>query len=221
MHPPNHRRPAPEPVATVSPTVVPLEQRPMPVTDCPRLRRMRELLAEEEAANFRDDRAQRQATAIDRWRAALPCGRQSRVLPAWTRSARRRHVARRDRFDPPTESWVCSPSVSATRSDQERHRDAWRIVAPTGGPTIDDRVGSSVTAKCLSLSSAAIINRTASQERTIWTPARQAIRSEGSLLLAAARLCCWPGLEPIRLLWSVDPPERSTIRFPFLDFTVP
>ena len=170
MHPPNHRRPAPEPVATVSPTVVPLEQRPMPVTDCPRLRRMRELLAEEEAANFRDDRAQRQATAIDRWRAALLGGRQSRVLPAWTRSARRRHVARRDRFDPPTESWVCSPSVSATRSDQERHTDAWRIVAPTGGPTIDDREGSSVTAKCLSLSSAAIINRTARQERTNWTP---------------------------------------------------
>jgi hypothetical protein len=131
---------------------------------------MRELLAEEEAAKFRDDRAQRQATAIDRWRAALLGGRQSRVLPAWTRSARRRHVARRDRFDPPTESWVCSPSVSATRSDQERHTDAWRIVAPTGGPTIDDREGSSVTAKCLSLSSAAIINRTARQERTNWTP---------------------------------------------------
>ena len=33
----NHRRPAQEPVATVSPTVVPLEQRPMPATDCPRL----------------------------------------------------------------------------------------------------------------------------------------------------------------------------------------
>jgi hypothetical protein len=42
----------------------------MPVTDCPRLRRMRELLAEEEAAKFRDDRAQRQAAAIDRWRVA-------------------------------------------------------------------------------------------------------------------------------------------------------
>ena len=66
----NHRRQAPEPVATVSPTVVPLEPRPMPVTDCPRLRRMRELLAEEDAARYRDDRAQRQAAAIDRWRAA-------------------------------------------------------------------------------------------------------------------------------------------------------
>ena len=29
---------------------------------------MRELLAEEEAAKFRDDRAQRQTAAIDRWR---------------------------------------------------------------------------------------------------------------------------------------------------------
>jgi hypothetical protein len=66
----NHRRPAPEPVATVSPTVVPLEQRPMPATHCPRLRRMRELLAEEEAAKCRDDRAQRQAAAIGRWRVA-------------------------------------------------------------------------------------------------------------------------------------------------------
>ena len=79
----NHRRPAPEPVATVSPTVVPLEQRPMPVTDCPRLRRMRELLAEEEAAKFRDDRAQRQAAAIDRWRVASSGDGNRSVLPAW------------------------------------------------------------------------------------------------------------------------------------------
>jgi hypothetical protein len=171
MHQPNHRRPAPEPVATVSPTVVPLEQRPMPVTDCPRLRRMREPLAEEEAAKFRDDRAQRQATAIDRWRAALLGGRQSRVLPAWKRSARCRHVARRDRFDPPTESWVMltirlSDAIRSRASygRLEDHRADWRP------DHRDDRVGSSVTAKCLSLSSAAIINRTASQERTIWTP---------------------------------------------------
>jgi hypothetical protein len=63
----NHRRPSPEPskavAATVTPTVV-----PMPPTDCFKLRRMRELLAEEEAAKFRDDRAQHQAAAIDRWR---------------------------------------------------------------------------------------------------------------------------------------------------------
>ena len=43
----------------------------MPATDCPKLRRMRELLAEEDAARYRDDRMQRQAAAIDRWRGAL------------------------------------------------------------------------------------------------------------------------------------------------------
>jgi len=68
----NHHRPSPEPVAVVSSTVVPLEQRPMPMTDCPKLRRMRKLIAEEEAAKFDHVRAQRQAAAIERWRGSLP-----------------------------------------------------------------------------------------------------------------------------------------------------
>ena len=67
----NHCRP-PAPVETVKPTVVQLERPPMPPTDCPRLRRMRELIAEEEAAKAQSYRAKRQAEAIDRWRGALP-----------------------------------------------------------------------------------------------------------------------------------------------------
>jgi hypothetical protein len=67
----NHHRSSPEPsqagAATVTPTVV-----PMPATDCHRLRRMRELLAEEAAAKVQNDRAQHQAAAIERWRGALP-----------------------------------------------------------------------------------------------------------------------------------------------------
>jgi hypothetical protein len=63
----NHYRPSPEPseavVATVTPTVV----EPMPATDCPRLRRMRELLAEKAIAKVQNDRAQRQAAAIQTW----------------------------------------------------------------------------------------------------------------------------------------------------------
>ena len=42
----------------------------MPPTNCPKLRRMRELLAEEAAAKVQNDRAQRQAAAIQKWRAA-------------------------------------------------------------------------------------------------------------------------------------------------------
>jgi hypothetical protein len=66
----NHVRPSPEPVVTVSPTVVPLKPRPMPATDCPRLGRMRELLAAEEAAKFDHVQAQRREAAIGRWRIA-------------------------------------------------------------------------------------------------------------------------------------------------------
>jgi hypothetical protein len=67
----NHfRPPSPETSETVATTVVrPLPQS-LPPTDCPKLRRMRELLAEEDAAKFRDDRMQGQAAAIYRWRIA-------------------------------------------------------------------------------------------------------------------------------------------------------
>ena len=59
----DHRpEPEPEPVRPV--------QQSMPPTDCPRLRRMRELIAEEETAKAQTYRARRQAEAIDRWRGA-------------------------------------------------------------------------------------------------------------------------------------------------------
>ena len=67
----NHYRPSPEPSAeTVAPTVAEPVALPMPPTNCPKLRRMRELLAEEAAAKVQNDRAQRQAAAIQKWRAA-------------------------------------------------------------------------------------------------------------------------------------------------------
>jgi hypothetical protein len=42
----------------------------MPATDCPRLRRVRELIAEEEAAKAEANLVQRRSAAIERWRSA-------------------------------------------------------------------------------------------------------------------------------------------------------
>jgi hypothetical protein len=65
----NHYRPEPEPSAeTVTPTVAEPVQPPMPPTNCPKLRLMREMIAAEEAAKVQDDRAQRRAAAIEKWR---------------------------------------------------------------------------------------------------------------------------------------------------------
>ena len=47
---------------------------PMPPTDCPKLRRMRELIAEEEAAKAQTNLVQRQAAAIERWRSTTVNG---------------------------------------------------------------------------------------------------------------------------------------------------
>jgi hypothetical protein len=44
----------------------------MPATDCPRLRRMRELIAEEEVAGSQSYQVRRQSTAIEKWRYASP-----------------------------------------------------------------------------------------------------------------------------------------------------
>ena len=62
-----------------APTVVaePVQQ-PMPPTDCPKLRQMREMIAAEEAAKVQDDRAQRQAAAIEKWHVHASRERQSR-----------------------------------------------------------------------------------------------------------------------------------------------
>jgi len=70
----NHHRVLPEPVQTVVPTVARPEPPPMPPTECPRLRRMRELIAEEEAAKIQTIRVQRQAGAIERWRSTTVNG---------------------------------------------------------------------------------------------------------------------------------------------------
>jgi hypothetical protein len=60
-------RPAPEPKP-----VQPVRQ-PMPATTaCPKLMRMRELIAEEEAAKAETNQARRQSAAIERWRHASP-----------------------------------------------------------------------------------------------------------------------------------------------------
>ena len=67
----NHHRPEPEPsetiAETVAPTVAEPVQQPMPPTNCPKLRQMREMIAAEEAAKMQNDRAQRQAAAIQTW----------------------------------------------------------------------------------------------------------------------------------------------------------
>jgi hypothetical protein len=62
----------PEPVAAAIPTVVPTVIQPLPATECPRLRRMRELIAEEEAAKAQTNQVRRQSAAIERWRHASP-----------------------------------------------------------------------------------------------------------------------------------------------------
>jgi hypothetical protein len=57
----DHRpQPGPEPAQTV--------RRPMPATGCPRLRRMRDLIAEEETTKAKANLVQRQSEAIERWR---------------------------------------------------------------------------------------------------------------------------------------------------------
>jgi hypothetical protein len=66
----NHHRPSPAPSETVAATataIVSLVQQPILPTDCPKLRRMREMIAQEEAAKMQNDQAQRQAAAIQTW----------------------------------------------------------------------------------------------------------------------------------------------------------
>ena len=65
----NHHRPAPEPVEVV-PAVVRPERPPMQPTTCPKLQRMRELLAEEEAIRQQDYQTRCRDAAIDKWRSA-------------------------------------------------------------------------------------------------------------------------------------------------------
>ena len=67
----DHRPPA-GPVRTMEPKVVRLVPPQMPPTQCPKLQRMRGLIAEEEASKIESIRAKRQAEAIYRWRSASP-----------------------------------------------------------------------------------------------------------------------------------------------------
>ena len=61
----DHRpQPEPDPVQKA--------RQPMPATECPRLRRMRELIAEEEVAGALSYRVRRQSAAIEKWRYASP-----------------------------------------------------------------------------------------------------------------------------------------------------
>ena len=74
----NHHRPEPGPSETVAETVAEPVALPMPPTNCPKLRRMRELLAEEAAAKVQNDRGQRQEAAIQKCRAApAKCGNEA------------------------------------------------------------------------------------------------------------------------------------------------
>jgi hypothetical protein len=68
----NHQRPPVEPTKTVEPVASQSERPPIPPTKCPKLRRMRELIADEVASKAESIRARREEAVIDRWRAALP-----------------------------------------------------------------------------------------------------------------------------------------------------
>jgi hypothetical protein len=63
----NHLRPVQDPAETVATTVARPVQRAMPTTECPKLQRMREMIAEEEAARHHDNLSRRTAAAIERW----------------------------------------------------------------------------------------------------------------------------------------------------------
>jgi hypothetical protein len=63
----NHHRPEPEPSAQPAMPIAEPVQQPMPPTVCPKLRRMREMIAAEEAAKMQNDRTRRQAAAIQTW----------------------------------------------------------------------------------------------------------------------------------------------------------
>jgi hypothetical protein len=63
----NHHQPVQEPAETVATAVAEPVQQAMPTTDCPKLRRMRELIAEDEVARHRDNLSRRKAAAIGRW----------------------------------------------------------------------------------------------------------------------------------------------------------
>ena len=97
----NHHRPEPEPSATVATTVTPTVaepvQQPMPPTVCPKLRRMREMIAGRGGC----EGSGRSGAASGRSypEVALDPGRERAcgILPAWGRSARRWPEHGRDR----------------------------------------------------------------------------------------------------------------------------
>jgi hypothetical protein len=68
----NHRRPAPERVETAEPAVTIPQRTSIPISKCPKLQRMRELIAEEEAGRIESIRSRHQEAAINRWHGALP-----------------------------------------------------------------------------------------------------------------------------------------------------
>ncbi len=68
----NHHRAAPQPTDVAADTAVQPVPPAMPATECPKLRRMRELIAEEEVVRLADYGQRRRDAAIGRWRAALP-----------------------------------------------------------------------------------------------------------------------------------------------------
>jgi hypothetical protein len=68
----NHHRPTPDLAEVAANTAVQPVPPAMPPTECPKLRRMRELIAEEEVVRLAAYRQQRRAAAIEKWRCAPP-----------------------------------------------------------------------------------------------------------------------------------------------------
>ena len=67
----NHHRPEPESSEAVTPIVAEPVQQPMPPTECPKLRQMREMVAAEEAAKAQNHPTRRQAAAIQKWQRGI------------------------------------------------------------------------------------------------------------------------------------------------------
>ena len=95
----------------------------MPTTECPKLRRMRELIAEEEAAKVRDYRMERQDAAIGEWHSALP-GHGNQEFFHLAANLRRAGFddGEIDNFSPG--NCLCAAPTRAPGSDQRHHAGA-------------------------------------------------------------------------------------------------
>jgi hypothetical protein len=87
----NRHQPVQDGAETVAATLAQPVHRAMSATNCPKLRRMRELIADEEVARHRDNLSRRKAAAIERWHGTPAQDR--RAVDAYRQRLRRELVA--------------------------------------------------------------------------------------------------------------------------------